>query len=313
MDGIFFKRKITIFDIAGIISGVVSILLFNLLPLVDSQANTLDFQMGRAFFTLLGAFLITASLLSMRSSGKRYFHVGEDGIYARFSLKKELKCGYDEIAFVNHGGDTLGVKLKNGKWQTMTLLKNAFELCCAIRKKLPLRQVSEEEKARLISELKLITARRRKDIICLVLLLILNFAGIFACVFMTDEKEFSDFEKNDWLIFALFVAAELIISVLVFAAAVTAGNKTSAIEEKRAALRQSALITALPLGGAVIHTYIDCEYITRVTVFSVSGSQVYFYARSVDKNYNLTTPYESELYSDIEELAPMLEELIEIS
>ena len=70
----------------------------------------------------------------------------------------------------------------------------------------------------------------------------------------------------------------------------------------------------IPYATIDAKVYIDTNYTARAIIFGYPNIEgVYFMVQAVDKNFNVITTYMSEVYFSIEELQPMLDELIQIT
>lgn len=312
VDGVFFKKKISlIYNILGIAAGVVLILLFSFLLIVDSE-RTADTTVGITFLIILGVGSIAMCVLSMVFNRNAYFHIREDHISARFNWNTRIVCYFDEIDFVEWKLYSLSLKLKGGKRYTVFNLANAEILCDVIRKKIQPYQDTAMDKETLLSQIRLLTIQRKKEISCLAGLGVLMVIDIILCVFLTGGKDLSDFIPKDWMLFFIFAALEVGMVILLFIIANKCGKKLPVLNELKTDVQRLILEMTPTLPGNLLNVYIDSSYQVRATVFGYPNSEeVYFYIETIDKEYNLTCVYQSPVYSNIEELKPMLEEFIQ--
>ena len=302
MRGVFYNNKNT-FAIISIIVGVALTALFAARIFVGNESpkhtDDLSFGIVRICFSLLPIAFGVLLLLFNRGA---YVTVTEDHISAKYNWNKKIMLYFNEISFVDSQPFTLSIRAKNGKRYSIIGLLNAHSICDVIRKKMPLEIDKAINKEALLSEIQLLTAKRKKEITCLVISIILMFLNILLCVFLTGEKDTFDFTQNDWIIFTIFCVIEILIVIAIFYLCKISGEKLNILNEKNALLRKLVILTTPPLSGNLISSYMDSKFEIRTTVFGFPNSNdLYFCIEEVDWRFNLICTYRSPIYSDTEE------------
>lgn len=317
MDGIFGKSRFSVlFDILGIIAGIVLMAMLPVFIIVDiivGDSMTSDTILGLAFFAGLGLIVVLICIASLFLNKGAFLHLDEDGISARFLWKTKLKCNYSEIAFCEYGINTLTVRLKYGKLYIVPNILNAADICGEIRKRITVSDENDYTTAELYDEVCSIKKERKKWIVLTVIFGSMMFLAIAVTVLLTGGKDPSEFSNDDWTVFIIFGNFELIDVIVTFIFANKCGKLNPILNEKRTLLKTLILKTAPLPPGNLLNVYIDTDYNARAIIFGYPNmDDVYFIIQVVDKEYNITTTYSSEVFSSIEELQPMLEELIQI-
>ena len=311
MEGIFISNKISVaYNICGIAAGILLIAALPFFSIVDNSV-TFETTLGLAFLGLMVTVACIASLLFNKGA---YLTIDENGISAKFGWKSKLKCGYSEIAFSEYGINSLTILLKNRKRYTILNLSNADEICGEIRKHISTPISETITKEDLQNEFFMIRKKRTKWAALTASFCGLMFLLILPAVLLTDEKEMSEFAQSDWIIFITFIVLEVLALIATMFFANKCGKLNPEINEKRAMLKKEILKTAPLPPGNLLQVYMDCDYIARAVIFGYPHTEdVYFIVQAIDKKYNLVTTYSSKVFSTIEELKPMLDELIQIS
>lgn len=302
MRGVFFKNKNT-FAIICIVVGVTIIALFtaHIFSGAENPLHTNDMA-----FTIvcscLGLIPIVFGVLVMLHNRGSCLTVTENHISAKYNWNKKIMFYFNEIAFVDSQPFTLIIRTKSGKRYVIAGLINAQQICDTIRKKMPLEIDKAVTKESLLSEINLLPAKRKKEIIFLIIFNILNFLNILFCVFLTGEKDLTDFTRNDWIVFVIFCVTETLIFGAVFYFGKAVGEKSNLLNEKTVLLRKLILLTTPTLTGNLISSYIDSKYKIRATVFGFPNSNdLYFCIEEVDWKYDLVCTYRSPVYTDPED------------
>lgn len=285
MDGYFRVKKFSKYsNIVGIISGLSLIVLFGFLMFVD-LTMTIDDIIGGIFFIIFGFFAFCFSSISLFYNSNAFLHMENNRITARFNWKTKLECDYSEIVFIEYGFYTLFIRLRNGKQYTIHNIENAESICFEIRKKL-YDSITINDKEKLHSEMIKLSAIRKNQLILIILGIVIIFVSIFVCATYTGEKELSDFTKNEWLIFIIFVVWELLITSFVFYISNKCGKILPVINEKRGKFKKLILESEPTPSGNVKLIYIDNDLTCRLTVYEIpSANDVYYIVEELDKNY----------------------------
>lgn len=314
MDGVFVRSKLSvIMNILGIFSGIILIAMLPFSMIVD-DIMTFATTFGLAFFAFFGLIVVILCTASLFFNRGAYLHLSDDGISSRFSWASKLECSYSDIAFCEYGINALTIRLKTGKGYMIFNLLNAADICGEIRKKITRSDESDCSSAQLYDEVHSIKKQRTKWLwftcfFCLMMLLV-----IVLTVLLTGGKDLSEFSRNDWIVFLIFAIFELLDVVVTFFFANKCGKLNPVLNEKSAALKKQILKDAPLPSGNLLKVYMNTDYTARAVVFGYPNiDDVYFIVQAVDKNFNVITTYLSEVYSSMEELQPMLDELIQIA
>lgn len=307
MKGIFFKsKKSVVLNICGIVAGIALIVMLPFFCVVDDNM-TVDVFWGLAFFALYGLIITVICIVSLLFNKKAYLTVDENGVSSRFGLKRELKFQFSEIALSEYRSNSLTIILKNGKRYTIPNLYNADEICNEIRKNIIFEITTKENPQYEILNLK---KQRTKLLILMVSFFVLMILLIFITVYLTDQKEMFEFTQSDWIIFFIFIALETINFIFIMFFANRCGKLNFAITQ----LKRAILETAPMSPGNLLSVYIDPDYNARVLIYGFPDVEdVYFIFQVMDKKFRPKTVYSSEVFSSIDQLKPMLDELIQTS
>ena len=315
MKGVFFKNTNT-FAVFCIIAGAILIILFPIRFFLNTEKPlSADDLIFAIFAVCLGLIALASGVLLMLFNRGAYLTVTEDHISAKYNWNKKIMVYFNEIDFVGSQHFALNIRAKNGKQYVIAGLINADLICGIIRKKMPLEIDKNVTKEALLSEIDLLRAKRKKEIIGLISSIIIMILNVFLCAFLTGWKDFSVFTKIDWLIFILFLVAELLIIIVTFIVAKKSGEKLNILNEKSVFLRKLILLTTPFLPGNLISSYMDSKYETRTTIFGFPNSgELYFCVEEIDWKYDLVCSYRSTIYSDSEDFNEDLsvEDLIQI-
>lgn len=302
MKGVFFNSKNTFARICIIVGGIL-ITLFTARIFVNSESllhiDDIPFAIVCICF---GMIAVAFGVLLTQFNRGAYVTVTGDHISAKYNWNKRIMFYFNEIAFVDSQPFTLSIRTKDGKRYVIIALINSDVICDAIRKKMPLEIDKTITKETLLSEIDLLRAKRKKEMIGLVVSIILMILNILLCAFLTDEKELSYFTHNDWIVFAIFCVTEILIFAAVFCLTKTCAEKANLLNEKTVLLRKLILLTTPTLPGNLISSYIDGKYKIRATVFGFPNSNdLYFCIEEVDWKYDLVCNYRSPVYTDPED------------
>ena len=164
--------------------------------------------------------LACALFIVLVEASKRYekIEIFEDKILIKSGFSKEKKIEYADIVNVDIAENTLFLTTDT-KGYVFSSLVNNYDLFFYIRNrrkdyvKNSVYDVKKEERDYILFKNKYLAY-----LISLILVFALIVANIFICAFLTDWKDFNEFENKDNVVFSGFVALEgilLIISLLV--------------------------------------------------------------------------------------------------
>ena len=314
MKGVFINNKTSVvYNIFGMVVGIVLMLAVPFLCIVDDSI-TFETIFGLTFFAFLGLIVAVVCIASLLFNKGAYLTADENGISASFGWKSKLKCEYPEIAFIKYGINSLTIILNNKKIYTILKLSNAYEICKKIRKNIDMLISESTTKEDLQNELSATKRKRTKWAVLTASFVGIMFLLIWITVILTDEKEMHEFTQYDWTIFITFIVSEVFVFIAIMFFANKCGRLNLEINEKKSMLKKEILRNeSLPTGN-LLNVYMDCDYTTRVVIFGYPNAEaVYFIVQVIDEKYNLITTYSSKVFSNIEEIKPMLDELIQIS
>lgn len=315
MDGIFHKQRFqTFFNILGLISGIVLVLLFGFF-LVIGEFSSLDDRIASWFFAGFGLFTIVLCAVSLHVNRNVFFRAEEQGITAFCHFGLSLKCDYSEVRHVSSGAGNLGIQLNSGKKFNIMHLENADQLCRYIQRRIPGNAVSPLGKQELLDILVPLRKKRSRTGIASICCFLFIFPNIILTAALTDWKDLQDFHAGDWRIFAVMAGIGLLIiaaSMILLRQFLLQENR---VHELQGALYQKVLRTSPTPPGNPIRMYLDNEYgaAIRLVVFGFPNSEeVYFTVEQVNPTYETEQIHTSKVYPTLRELEPEIADMIEI-
>lgn len=308
MSKAIFKRKY-FWNVVCLLFGLFLFGLFVLLFNIDSESTLRDLLTG----IIVGAFICIVSTVSLFYNFKAYLYVDDNGhIKGKYRYFGKIDSRISDVEFASEKGNTLIIRLKNGKTHTITGIENAWSLASAIRRNMPFEPTEQPET--LIEKLNRLRSSGKKDLIYVCAGSVLMIVYIFVTVFLTDEREMHEFSSMDWTVFIIMGIAELATVLATFYFAQKIGKNRIVIEKLQYAIKRTIIETKpLPL-GLVAGVYTDEDYNGRITVLGYPHqSAVYYSVQEFDFEYNLIMVYTSDTYESQEELPEGFESLIDIT
>ncbi len=308
MDGVFKNRK------TAYITGILCLIAGVYLISIHSYRLFMGFAEPNVrrcvFFLCCGVIAVVSGVLTLSYNHGAYLHMTENGISAKSRWRMSFACSYSEIAFVTYGIYSLIVRLKSGEIHTVSGITNGRVLCDAIREKWEALTDPEARKTMMFSELNRLAKERRRETIRLVVLMSLIFLLIPLCNYLTGFRELPEFTRQDWVIFIPFLAAEIGATVLSFLFAEKFGEKNTVQNGMRSYLKELILYTSPLLPGNPMVIYFGTMDRVRITVYGLPRAEnVYYCIEFLDRTYQLVCIYRSQLFSCIDELRPLLDEM----
>ncbi len=246
-------------------------------------------------FLFLGILGLSASFLSLLWNRDAFFHISDNSVKAKYHLFGKIDCRLSDVEFVSAKINILIVQLKNGKCHTISGVKNSWELCRELRRKMSFEPAKSQEE--LIEKLSKLKADKKEKLIYCCCSTALLFVNIFIAVFLTDGREMYEFSKTDWIVFAVLGVLEIATLVAMSCFALKAGKNNIPIEKTEYTIRRTIIETAPLLPGFVTAAYADGDYICRITVFGYPHkSDIYYSVQKVSPEYNLVREYTSDIY-----------------
>lgn len=315
MNGIFYKRKqaFVLFDKIGIIAGILLILLFGYF-LIFEPSPILEDNYLCVFFVFMGITSIFINIYTLLYNKNAHLSINENHLSAKYGLNKHLECEISDIKTVSYGITNMSMNLiivlNNGEKHNLLYLNNAADVHTYIRERMEFNKLTNNEQTLL--DLQNEKASRKKLIIIVVTLIIFMFAMIFVTIFITEGKDFSDFNNFDHIVFNIMVVAELINFCFLMFFSIKAGNKLRNIQIKSTDLKSNIIHNHPLLSGNKVAVYTDISYDIRVTIFEFPNStNVYYCIEKLDVNYELQKVFTSDIFENLDELIEELEELFE--
>ena len=230
---------------------------------------------------------------------KAYLHIDDDKIIGRFGFFNKLECNISDITFVLPQFDTLHIVLNDRKYSVKGI-NNAYDISAYIRQKIPFSpyNVTEEIIEKHIKEPK---KKQKNNIILVFCMLILSFAWLFITVFLTEEKELSEFTRTDWIYFCIMLILEIptVISMYVFAIKSGKGNlqfQKHVYKIKRSIVESTPLLSG---PGCLKSVFTDSECSQRITLYcncvENDPLSVCYNVEIIDESFNLIFQYQSEI------------------
>ena len=261
---------------------------------------------------IFASFYTIGSLISLFFNHKAELVIEDGHIKGKYHLFGKISCNVSDVEFALAQINVLTIQLKNGKVYRIFGVSNSWVLCSAIRRDIDYHL--NESPETLIKKLNICKSDRKKDIIYVCIGIVLMFVYIFATAILTEWKDLSEFNKNEWLVFYIFCIAEAITFFVTMLIANKAGKKILSVEKTEYDVRKRMIETSALLLGNVIKIYSDEEYRIRVTLFGYPNSDsVYYTVESIGYDYLLNKVNESQILEDTKHLPEEFESLIDIS
>lgn len=292
MDGIFIRKKTSIWLILLLLCGIFFIALYIFLNSVDSEATS-----ELLTFLIFGILLILVTIPSMLLNHGAYIHIEENSIHAKYHWFGRIDCNIDEVAFVLPQINTITILLKNGKRHVIMGVENSWPLSSAIRRQIFALETESPNDLR--QKLDHAQAVRKKELWWVLGCIALMFANIFIAVLLTGGRDLDKFGKLDWTLFAVMGFIELLTLIGLFYAAGRCGKHLLPIEQLKYRLR-GAVIASQPLpSNNIKNIYTDENYTGRIIVCGFpNDASVYYCVQEFTGNFALETVHTSEIYND---------------
>ena len=241
-----------------------------------------------------------------------FIHIDENSIKAKYHWFGNVDCKLSDVSFAAARVNTLIIQLNDGKKHTITGVENAWPLCSMIRRNMRF-DMTEQPKT-LIKKLDDLKVSRKKGLIYVCAGVALMFIVIFITAFLTGEREMHEFNKTDWIIFAIMCGVEIAITVATFCFAKKTGKNDLLTEKLQYAIQRRIIETHPLLPGVVGAVYADEHYTRRFTLFGYpNNDSVYYTVQECALDYTFFKSYESEIFENVEQLADRFETLIDIT
>ena len=303
-----------VYNIISLISGVFLVLLFGVFICIG-EFNTMDDLIISWFFVCFGLFISLLCIISLYVNRKAHIHVDEKKISAFCHFALTLECDFSEVRNVSYGGTGLNIQLKNGKKYNLMNLENAYQIGKYIQRRISGKPAVSLNKDELMAAIPPLRKKRKREGITSICCFLLLFPVIVLTSALTDWKDLQEFSSKDWTVFSI-MAGMGVITVAVFCVLLRKYLLHSEeLDKIQGALYQTILKTSPVQPGNAIKLFIDDGIYAsiRLTVYGYPNSdEVYFTVEQVTQNYEMKCIHTSKVYSNISELAPEIEGMMEI-
>lgn len=316
MDGVFVKQRFTkVQNVLGLISGAFLVLLFGFFICIG-EYSTLDDVIISCFFVCFGFFISVLCGISLYVNRKKYIHVDDQSISAFCHFGLSLECDLSDVCSVSYSGTGLNIQLKSGKKYNLINLENTYEIGKYIQKRISAKPTISHDKDELMAAIPPLRKKRKQEGISSIICFLLIFPGIFITAALTGWKELHEFSSNDWTVFSIMLGVGVIIVVVFCILLRKYLLHTDELNKMQGTLYQIILKTAPVQPGNAIKLFIDDDIYAsiRLTVYGYPNSdEVYCTIEQVNQSYEIECIHTSRVYSNINELAPEIEDMTEIA
>ena len=168
-------------------------------------------------FSVFGLAFVCLSIVIFNFNRSAFLEVDQNTLQAAFGWGEKISVSLDDIVDAYASGQylVLWTKQKGQTGYVINGLKNAVDIGIYILNRIPAvvwEKDLEEEAEKLRSEKKKFYILLCATIACMIAM----FANIGLCVWLTDEKNLSDFTKHDDMVFLMFVFVEIITMIVAF-------------------------------------------------------------------------------------------------
>ena len=295
MYGVFIRKRWGLCGWLLLGVGILLTMLFSFLLFEDAVSP--ENKAGCRIILVLSLAAVVLCLIARQFNRGAFLHLGESGLTARFAWRARLQCPYSDIAFCSCSGMTLTLRLKNGKRDTVPLLDNAAEICAELRKRIEPFRLELPDREELSEKLARQKRQHRKWIICAFGALLFAMIGVVAAALLTGGD--TDTPTDQMIVAAaLCLLAGLCAAALFFAG--KGGRWLADANETAMLLRECILKTAPLPPGNVRDVSFNNDFTVRTIVYGYPNSNSgYYMYQELDRNWELTTTYTSEIILDI--------------
>ena len=307
MDGIFPRKKFSLWNTLLLLSSVALIGLYIFITVVDPQS-----KLNGIPILIFALFTLVIFILSHFFNRGAYLRIHNGTVTGKYHLFGRIECSFSDIDFVSASANNLSVLLKNGKLHTIAYLLNSCELADMLRRNVPFEVTEPPE--RLLVELHYMKAERRRWIIYVILSYALMCLNIFIAVLLTDGKEFSEFGSSDITVMAIMGVLELVTVVLTFYFAQKCGKYVHLLKKQEYTVRRRSIETTPLPYDSPIKVCTDVDFTFRTAVFPIAESDSVRY--TLECFSDEIQLYKIETYridENIDELFKNLDDFIDIT
>lgn len=296
MDGIFIQKRFGLCRWILLGSGILLAILFSFVLFADDAMSPED-KAGCRIILVLSLVMVALCLISHRFNRGAFLHLGESGLTARFAWRTRLQCPYSDIAFCSCSSMTLTLRLQNEKRYIIPLLNNAAVICSELQKRIePFRPElpGREELALMLARQK---RQHRKWTVCAFGALLLAVIGIVIAALLTGGDTDT---HTDQMIVAAALCLFVGLCAVAFFFAGKGGRWLADANETAMLLRERILKTAPLPPGNVRDVSFNNDFTVRTIIYGYPNSNSgYYMYQELDRNWELTTTYTSEIILDI--------------
>ena len=307
MEGVFLRKRYVGLLALWVLCGVYFIGRFVYMCAADSG------QSGEArSFLLVGILICIAAIPSCLMNRHAFIRIDESTVQARYGWFGRIDGRISDVDFAVAQGNTLSIRMKNGKQHTVMGVSNAQALCAAIRGRLEIEVKDTPEK--MIEVLDGWKEERKKGIVRAVVGIALMFVWIFAAVLMTGGREMYAFGRRDWAVMAVMGCAEAATAAAAFGCACRAGKYILPIEKLKYTVRRTTVETTPLLPGNAVGVFTDADRTGRITLYGFPNEEaVYYTVQEFASDLTFIKVYESEIYENAEAIRGGLDALLDIT
>ena len=231
---------------------------------------------------------------------KAFLHVDDNKISGKFGFFKRLECEIRDVDFVLVQFDAIHILLKNRKYYIRGI-KNPMQIGAFIMPKIPF--LFDGNRQDVIADLK----KRRQDVKKNAVLIFCTIGLAFvwlvvAILLIGSSKEFSDFTRRDWGLFAILCLFEIptVTAMFVFARKAWQANPLH-LEKQLYGVRRTMIETTplLKSPWKVKAVLTDAYFHERITIYSEcieNDNDTFCYRiERFDANFNLKFFGESKI------------------
>ena len=206
--GNFIKQSIN-FWIVMLLGGIVCVGFYVYIFFCDSTS-----RIDLLLFLILGIILCLMSIPFLFFNRKAFIIVDGDSIKAKYNWFGKIDCKISDVVFVTTGLNTLTIELRDGSRHSIMGLTNAKKLASHIQRRVTFS--ASESPIELIKKANDLRRTKKRGIVSICIGIALMFLIVFVTIALTAGWDMPEFTENDWIVFSIMCALELITIPLTF-------------------------------------------------------------------------------------------------
>lgn len=296
MEGIFIRKKASLWNVLHLLFGVALIALYVVVNIVDKERVD-----GLLTLLIMGILCLLTAIPGMLFNHGAYLCIEDHRIKAKYHWFGRLDCSIEDVEFVLPQINTLTILLKNGKRYAIGGLENSWALGGEIRKLCY--KIEREAPASLQQKLAQAEDARKRAVWRMFGCIGLMFVNIFIAVLLTGGRDLNEFSRQDWILFSVMCFVELLTLIGLFFMAHRCGKWLIPIAQLKYRLCGAIIAThPLPTNNTTA-VYTDANYTGRIVVCGFPNDEsVYYQVQAFDEPYKLKNLHTSKIYDTAEEL-----------